>query len=809
MLIYQDTTTQFIRDVRENKLTTIMLARFQERLGRQPGYSELNSWQNSLSRVRDLIEVAELTDNMIALEYEVPYNQSRIDCLLFGKGKDKVSNIVLIELKQWSSVKALEDEGNFVETYTGSVEQVVAHPSQQAKGYDGYLKGFVSEFENPPPLVLFSCAYCHNYNKEDGKGLFSPVYQSLIDDFPVYTKEDVVALAHKIKDLLADGDGFEIFNRFMRSPLRPSKKLLENVSKVVKNEAVFSLLNEQLVAKNLIWSKVKRAVKKKVKSVIIVHGGPGTGKSVIAINVLAEAAQRGKKVFYGCKSKPFIEGLKKLVGKDGALLFSNLYRFLPTRIKENELDLLLVDEAHRIEKQSNFQYTKPEDKTDMPQIEQLIRCSKTSVFFIDNKQNVRFQEIGSSKLIKEAADKFSCDFSETTLYTQYRCMGSNDYLLWLESVLGYTNEKRILWKNEIFDFQIFDSPQALYEKLKKKEQEKPNSARMVAGFCWPWSKELDDNGKLVKDVHIGDFAMPWETHGDISRTPKGYVKWYEWAYRPEGFKQVGCIYTAQGFEFDYIGVIIGNDLTYDAKTNSLKADITATEDPTLRRSRDNFESHVKNIYRTLMSRGMKGCYVYFVDKETEAFFKSRISTLSAYREETIEPSKIVTDEKQFVPSIEQHIPDHLKYKEYLPVHSLKAAATQFGKEESVEEYVGWMKVATKRKLTEDLFIAQVVGKSMEPTISDGSYCIFRPDRGGSRNDKVVLVESRWLTDPETGLKYTVKRYSSEKELFDDGTWRHKKITLSPDNKSFEAIVLENVQADDFRVVAEFVAVVGD
>jgi len=806
MLIYQDTIKQFIQDVRGNKLTNIMSERFQERLGRLPGYGELNSWQNSLSRVRDLIEVAELTDNMIALEYEVPYNQSRIDCLLFGRGKDKISNIVLIELKQWSSVKALEDEGNFVETYTGRSEQVVPHPSQQVKGYDGFLKGFVSEFETPPPLILFSCAYCHNYSKEENEGLFDPVYQSLIDDFPVYTKEDVVTLAHKIKELLASGDGFEIFNRFMRSPIRPAKKLLENVSKVIKNEAVFSLLNEQLVAKNLIWSKVKKADRKKEKSVIIVHGGPGTGKSVIAINILAEAAQKGRKVFYGCKSKPFIEGLKKLIGKDGALLFSNLYRFLPTRIKENELDLLLVDEAHRIEKKSNFQFTQPEDRTDMPQIEQLMRCSKTSVFFIDDKQNVRSQEIGSSELIKEAVKKLNCSLFETMLYTQYRCMGSNDYLLWLESVLGYTEEKRILWKNEIFDFKIFDSPLAVYEKLKEKEQEKPNSARMVAGFCWPWSQKLGDNGELVKDVCIGDFAMPWETHGEISKTPKGYVKWYEWAYRPEGFKQVGCIYTAQGFEFDYIGVIIGNDLFYDAKTNSLKADITATKDPTLRKSRENFESHVKNIYRTLLSRGMKGCYVYFVNKDVEKFFKSRIGSLLAYQEETLRPSDIVTDKDQFARNIEQDIPIHLKYAEYLPVYSLKAAATQFGKEEYVEN-LGWMKVNKKIKLDKDLFIAQVVGKSMEPTIPDGSYCIFLFERGGSRNGKVVLVESRQVTDTETNQKFTVKRYSSEKEQFADGTWQHKKIILSPDNKKFENIVLENVSGDDFRVVAEFVGVV--
>jgi len=202
-------------------------------------------------------------------------------------------------------------------------------------------------------------------------------------------------------------------------------------------------------------------------------------------------------------------------------------------------------------------------------------------------------------------------------------MGSNDYLLWLESVLGYSDRKRILQKNEIFDFKIFGSPQEIYNIICEKEKEKPNSARMVAGFCWPWSKALDENGEFVKDVKIGDFEMPWETPDEIT-PPKGYVRWYEWAYKANGIKQIGCIYTAQGFEFDYIGVIIGNDLTYNKDKDSLSADINATKDSTLRKNSGNFEDHVKNIYRVLLSRGMKGCYVYFENKETERFFKSRM-----------------------------------------------------------------------------------------------------------------------------------------------------------------------------------------
>lgn len=805
MIIYQDTTNQFVHDVKVNKLTDIMAANFKNRWGRMPIAGELASWQNSLPRVRDLIEIAGLSDNMIALEYEVPYSrQNRIDCLLFGKGADKNSNVVQIELKQWSAVRALEDEGNFVETFTGGTEKVVAHPSQQVDGYHNYLKGFVSEFDESPPMILFSCSYCHNYEKVKNSGLFSPIYQKIVGEYPVFCKSDTIVLADKIKELLAHGNGFEIFNRFMQSPIRPTKKLLDNVSKVIKNEVEFSLLNEQLVTKNLIWSKVSKAVKNSEKSVVIVHGGPGTGKSVIAINILAEAAQKGKKVFYGCKSKPFTEGLRSLVGRDGALLFSNLYRFLPSIVAEDELDLLLVDEAHRIEKTSNHQYTKPADRTEMPQIDQLVRCARTSVFFIDDKQNVRYQEIGDSETIKVAAKKYGCTVSEVTLLAQYRCMGSNDYLLWLESVLGYTDVRLTLRKNEIFDFKIFDSPQAIYDALRTKEDEKPNSARMVAGFCWPWSKQVDGNGELVKDVRIGDFAMPWETHGKITRPPKGFVKWYEWAYRPEGFKQVGCIYTAQGFEFDYVGVIIGDDLCYDESSDRLATDITATHDPTLRKGKDRFEHHVKNIYRTLLSRGMKGCYVYFTNKKTEQFFKNRMELVA------IETAVVEKRESAVILPFRRLQPKEVKpFVNCVPLYDLKIAAGQFSDEQQYTD-IDWVELPDVFRPRQDLFVIQVVGESMNRRIPNGSWCLFKKIPAGSRQGKVVLVSHREISDTDAGGHYTVKIYDSQKKVFADDTWQHSSIILRPDTMTngYEPIVLNESQSEELQVIGEFVAVLG-
>ena len=437
-----------------------------------------------------------------------------------------------------------------------------------------------------------------------------------------------VELAIKLKEILNAGSGLEIFNKFMQSPIKPSKKILESASKIVADSSDFTLINEQLLARNTILSKVRNARKNNEKSVIIIKGGPGTGKTVIALHILAEiaSAKHKRSVFFSTKSKPLLEGIKNRLGKGNKskLLFTNLNQFIPSRANENSVDVLIIDEAHRIEKTPNNHFTKQKDRTDLPQIDTLIRAAKTSIFFIDDKQVIRSTEIGSTSLIRETAQKYKCSIEEVELASQFRCNGSDNYLDWIESTLRYSTDKRILSSKDNFDFKIFSSPHELYSTILEIDRRDSTTARLTAGFCWEWSNKLDSNGNLVKDIKIDDFEMPWETHFDITRPPLGYVNWYEWAYKPEGIKQVGCIYTAQGFEFDYVGVIVGKDLKFNADNDCLIGDISETKDPMLKRGNQNFDEYVRNIYRVLMTRGMKGCYVYFMDKETEKFFKSRI-----------------------------------------------------------------------------------------------------------------------------------------------------------------------------------------
>jgi DUF2075 family protein len=642
-VIYQEPQQQFFHDVLLNDFTEKMKSTA-ETFNLHPGKAEVNSWSNNAPKIKELLELSDVTDTYVTFEYLVPYNMKRIDCMIYGKDAGGQGNVVHIELKQWDNdgVKPSTSSGNFnvnededaddkvykVEAFTGGAPRIVAHPSQQVRGYNDYLTGFI-EVLSEKELGLYGVAYCYNYRSNGHpNALYDPMYNDLQKEYKTYSGDEVAKLAEKIKSVLSGGDGYSIFNKMINSPIRPSKKLLESASKLVAegNVKEFSLIEEQLVARNTILHAIRSLGKSKQKNVIIVKGGPGTGKTVIALNLLATLAGSSKRynIHYATKSKPLLEGIKYKLprGSNSKLLFSNVTQFIPANCEENSLDVLLVDEAHRIQQSSNTQYTSADKRTSLPMIDTLIRAAKIGVFFIDDKQGIRSAEIGSSDMIREAAGRFGATVEEVELKSQFRCNGSDNYLDWIEQVL-YNEEVSARFTDEEFDFKIFDTPQALYDAIKIQNDKPGQTARLTAGFCWPWSNDLDDDGQLVKDVHIGEFAMPWETKDTIKRIPEGYVKWFEWAYKPEGIKQVGCIYTAQGFEFDYVGVIIGNDLKYSIANDCLLTDMDESKDPMLKRSRGGFDGYVRNIYRVLMSRGMKGCYVYCCNPQVAEYLKRK------------------------------------------------------------------------------------------------------------------------------------------------------------------------------------------
>ena len=299
-VIYGEHQDVFFQDILLNKVADKMRLATENRSGFKVSNSEFRSWQNSPLAIKNLIELSGLTDLYISFEYQVPYTQKRIDCMIYGKGTNDKNYVAHIELKQWDTVQTTSIEGNFVETYTGRPNNRVPHPSQQVKGYHDYLLGFVEILEEDN-FGLYGCAYCHNYTRIDGEGLYDPIYNKINSEFPVFGANDIEDLSLKIKNLFKEGKGFEVFNKFMSSPIKPSKKILESASKIVANRSDFTLLNDQIIARNTILSKVRNARKNNEKSVVIINGGPGTGKTVIALHLLAEIASPSPRII--CESR--------------------------------------------------------------------------------------------------------------------------------------------------------------------------------------------------------------------------------------------------------------------------------------------------------------------------------------------------------------------------------------------------------------------------------------------------------------------------------------------------------------------------
>lgn len=658
-VLYKEPQAQFISDVERNFVSQKMRHNA-ELAGIHSAENEIASWENNAPHIARLLTQCGAKDSYVTFEFLVPFSRKRIDCMIYGKGEDNSENVIHIELKQWSNktVSVADSDGNFttddvanrqpddvifnVEAFTGHANRIVAHPSQQVKGYQGYLSNFIEVFSNQE-VSLTGLAYCYNYTKNDTKNpacLYDEKYAPLLAQYPTYAKDQFDELTEKLTGLLKRGEGLSIFNKVIDSPIRPSKKLLNEVTAMVENgeTSAFSLIDDQLVARNMILDKIRPYIRNGEfeKSVIIVNGGPGTGKTVIALHILAELAKQTYNgqvlnVQYATKSASLLNGVKSKIRPATRILFQNVTSYVPAVTDENAVDVLLIDEAHRIGRTSNSQYTPAARRTNLSQIDTIIRATKICVFFIDEKQAIRGAEIGSTEMIREAAAKFGAKVEECTLTSQFRCNGSDNYMDWIEQVL-YNRPVTSKFDLTDFNLQILDSPQEMYDRLVEQDNVPNQTARIMAGFCWKWSDTLDENGDLIKDVEIGNFKMPWETHRNFTKAPKGYVKWYEWAYRPEGIKQVGCIYTAQGFEFDYAGVIIGPDLIYNPQTNKIETVKSATRDPMLRTAPNEatmtYDDYVRNIYRVLMSRGMKGCYLYICDENLRNYMKRLLAEMN-------------------------------------------------------------------------------------------------------------------------------------------------------------------------------------
>ncbi len=802
MRLYAGTSIQFIEDTVQNQIAEKLKQAFFFYYRFNPSPGEVNSWRNSLRSISQVFEHAQLLDHGVILEYQLPMTSRRLDCMICGQDTERKDNAVIVELKQWEKCEG-SDGDNEVTTWLNGRKRDVLHPSVQVGQYKLYLQDTHTAFyAGSNPVNLNACTYLHNYSHDAHDVIFDDKFTPSLERFPLFTADDVDRMIDYLRIRLRNGQGSDVLNRVEKSKYRPCKKLMDHVGNLIKNKKEYVLLDEQLIVYDTVLTFARKGFHDKKKAAIIIKGGPGTGKSVIAINLMAELLLKGYNAHYATGSKAFTETLRKIIGTRGAIQFKYFNSYM--NADNNAVDVLIADEAHRIRTTSNSRFTKKENRSSLSQIEEIMNASKVSVFFIDDNQVVRPNEVGSTEYIKQYALEKKANVIEYELEAQFRCNGSEAFVNWINNTLGIKRTANVIWdRHEEFDFKIFSSPETLEAAIRNKVQE-GHTGRVTAGFCWKWSNPRQE-GTLLEDVVIGNYKRPWDAKPDARKLAPGIPKASLWAYDPAGIDQVGCVYTAQGFEFDYVGVIFGEDIIYDFDKQAWIGLKENSADEVVKRSKDQFVELVKNTYRVLLTRGMKGCYVYFMNKDTERFFKSRIEGMMS--EDSLMFSEVAQQiEDNRVGGVVNQIEESLRFKEYLPVYSLAAACGRFGEGQEVSP-LGWMRVDTGRRLNRNMFVIKTVGLSMEPRIKDGSYCVFQGNVVGSRNGKIVLVELRQDADPDTG-RYTIKRYSSRKVFGDDGQWKHEEIILEPLNSAFDKIVLNGNQDGELKVVAEFWDIVG-
>jgi DUF2075 family protein len=458
-----------------------------------------------------------------------------------------------------------------------------------------------------------------------------------LESNPAFAGSERDSLASFLDQRIAGpDDGNAILDRVAATAFRPHKRLLDHVARVIRNEPTFTLLDEQLVTYNAILDEVRGAGENERHVVFLVKGGPGTGKSVIALNLVAELAERGLQTLHLTGSKAFTENLRKIVGTRAGALFKY---FRDTAAVDQPLDVAVLDEAHRIRTISTSRFTPATKRSGKAQIDDILDATRVSVFFIDDLQVVRPGEVGSTDMIREAAAKRSLEVREFELEAQFRSNGSDSFIRWVDNTLELDRTPQVLWSmDDEFDFRIVGNVREL-DRLIRSRANEGATARLVAGFCWPWS-DPDASGQLVPDVQVGEWSMPWNARDGVGRLAAGIPKSDFWASSKDGIDQVGCVYTAQGFEFDYVGVIIGPDLVYRAIDGGWRGQREQSHDRVVSRgvTEAEFIRYAKSTYRVLLTRGLRGCYVYFMDAPTRDFFLSRTERAPSSRLRAAEAS---------------------------------------------------------------------------------------------------------------------------------------------------------------------------
>lgn len=625
MIIYENTKGGFVQDIRTGCIAQKVVAAFKAHgLSHDDNGSEVSSWDHSLLYMRNVLDDDAIPDDVnLAVEYQIPLTAKRVDFMLAGRDENDCPNVVIVELKQWDDSEQT-NHPDVVRAYTGGGMRSVAHPCYQAYSYARIIEAF-NEDVNKKDIQLRPCAYLHNYPERNRRHIDNEFYKDATDAAPLFLQADIEKLRTFIKTYIRQKDGTDLLMQIDHGKLKPAKALQDSLVSMIKGNQEFVLIDEQKVAyetvRKLVEKSVREAsnpVKGSGKSVVIVSGGPGTGKSVVAIQLLCDLIARGYSANYVTKNAAprnvyfaKLRGAKYRMGYIKSLFkASDFFWDKP----ENLLDCIIVDEAHRLRKKSSIFHGEN-------QIKELIHAGRVTVFFIDEDQQITTKDIGTKDEIRKWAAYWNVPVYEgedLNLVSQFRCNGSDGYLNFLDNLLGRRTTANVTFDADYdYDLRVFDSPTEMREALREKNAIN-NKSRMIAGYCYEWVTENNPDSDEYDIILEDGFKAKWN-----------FATTDTFAIDPDSFDQVGCIHTTQGLEFDYCGIIIGKDLRYEdgrvITDPSQEAKSDKSSGIRTCKDRELADKLIRNTYKVLLSRGQKGCFVYCEDEGLREYIRENLN----------------------------------------------------------------------------------------------------------------------------------------------------------------------------------------
>lgn len=619
MSLYRGSVAGVRSQLTAAKLVPALTEQFFYEFGYHPSGGEVRSWERSLGVLVADLEDAGLDKAEMLIEYRLPLTSKRADVVVCGQHpKTGEPSYVVIELKQWTKAGVLDGTETVVHL-DGVGERL--HPVEQVSRYCTHIADFIASLGGSTEN-LAGAAYLHNATDDDVRTLWEHPQSQTGRMFTSQRRGEFVSF---LRSRLSENSGADAADQLLNSAIRPSKQLMALAADEVQRREQFVLLDEQKVAFDLVMRAVQKASRATTKEVVVIVGGPGSGKSVIALSLLGELSRQGRTAVHATGSSAFTKTLRKVAGARAPRvqkLFTYYNNFINS--EPNDLEVLICDEAHRIRETSTNRFTRAIDRTGRPQVEELIDAARVPVFLLDEDQVVKPTERGSIAEIEQAAARMKCTSQVIRLDGQFRCGGSSSYDHWVRRLLELEPGGPVAWEgDDAFDVSVDDAPSIIESRLEA-VLEQGYSARIVAGYCWDWS--TPESGRpLAADIVIGDWKRPWNNpkttkHGDAPGREL-------WATEPGGFHQIGCVYTAQGFEYDYGAVIFGPDLVW--RTDRWMARPEFSHDKQVKKAdHAAFDRAIRNTYKVLLTRGMRGMRIYSTDVETQGFLRSLVAGTS-------------------------------------------------------------------------------------------------------------------------------------------------------------------------------------